>query len=365
MKVKLYDIIGVKSGMNHYLESFRDLLVDHNIDAKIKSNYPANGNQFFPYIFVKQPVKKVVLLLLAYFKYAIDILFILKKSDLAIISSYGDILDIPFLFISFFKKKVIVDIHEVVSLDNKSGLVFKMLNFFYAHTNCLAISHSKKTDAVLHSFNFKNQIIKVSLFNYKVDKTINIANIDEGIMDLIKNGKDYVLFFGNIRSSKGIFELLEALKYISDNNVILNYDIIIAGQDNDKIIQSYIANSNKMLYTHFIIKYINDDETNFLFENCKYVLVPYKDISQSAILEMAFAFKKPLIASTIPYFTRIFKFTPSFGYCINTDNTKDFVLGLTNIISDENSAYYRDADIRKFQKIDEFENFVSELKALI
>ena len=51
----------------------------------------------------------------------------------------------------------------------------------------------------------------------------------------------------------------------------------------------------------------------YLYEHTDYVALPYRKTSQSGILEMAFYFRKPILASDVPYFRRMLTEFPSFG----------------------------------------------------
>jgi|GEM_PF-231347 len=362
MKIKIYDIIGVKSGMNHYVEAFYNVLIKNDIESDVYSNYKFNNKKFFPNIFEGSAPKKIFLLLLAYWRYFIDILK-LDKSEYGAISVYGHLLDIPFLIISSFNKNIIIDIHEVVSLDNKSNLVHRVFKFLYSRIGNNVISHSNKTEIVLSNFQFKNHIFKVPLFNYNIDKNIDLGKIDESVVKIVKDNSNYILFFGNIRPSKGIFELLEALRIIGEQNISLEYKIVIAGQDNAGLISEYQKVESINLNAHFIIKYINDDETNYLFENCSLAILPYKEISQSAILEMAFAFRKPIITSLITYFNDLLSTSPSFGYSIDVNNPEVFARELIKAPKFfENRMLYTDNDIDKFQKKEEIDAFIFDLR---
>jgi len=362
MKIKIYDIIGLKSGMNHYVEAFCNVLIKNGIESEVCSNYVFNGKKFFPNIFQGSIFKKILMLILAYWRYFTDIIK-LNKSEYGAISVYGHLLDIPFLIISSFNKNIFIDIHEVVSLDNKSRLVHKIFNFIYRHIGNSVISHSNKTDIVLEQFGFKNHIFKVPLFNYNIDQSININNLDTNLIEIVKASPNYILFFGNIRPSKGIFELLEALKIIGNRNISLEYKVIIAGQDNSGIIDDYQKVEEIKSNAHFIVKYVNDDETNYLFENCSLVILPYKEISQSAILEMAFAFRKPIITSKIKYFNELLIPSPSFGYSINVDDPDVFAEELIKAPRlYENQVFYTVEDIDKFQKKDEVDAFILDLR---
>ena len=46
-KIYIYDLIGIKSGMDYYLNSFKKLLNKNEIECSIRSNYLSDGVIFF------------------------------------------------------------------------------------------------------------------------------------------------------------------------------------------------------------------------------------------------------------------------------------------------------------------------------
>ena len=94
------------------------------------------------------------------------------------------------------------------------------------------------------------------------------------------------------------------------------------------------------------LKHINDDELVFLYKNTDYVVLPYRKTSQSGILEMAFYFKKPIIASNIPYFNMMLSKFKSFGMLTDLD-IPSFTNTFSKIIQRHTkyTDYYIDTEI--------------------
>jgi len=361
MKVKLYDLMGVKSGMNFYTDAFYKLLVEHNIQSEILSNFSHAGKkQQLPNIFVQSPVKKLLNLFLSYFKLLTTIIK-LKKGDYVVILLYGVVLDIPLFLLSKLSRKVIFDIHEIVALDYKNSFFKKTLYSLYRTCPNKFIVHSDKISKALTATGFKGQILFVPLFHYESDVIYNVANIADDVKNVFEDNARHFLFFGNIRPSKGIFDLLAAAELLKDDQI----KIIVAGQDIfNKILEyqeTHVISSNVKL----ILRLINDDEMKYLFAKCDMTLLPYEDISQSAVLETAVSFKIPLLTSNINYFKTIIANFPSFGKYTETTNPAIFANSLNQFASEDiKGEFYTEADVMKFHENDKFEAFIKELKEL-
>ena len=362
MKIQLHDFIGNHSGMHLYLDSFRDLLLGHNIETSIHSNYnDLKTNKSYPNIFKGIILQKIVLLIICYMLFFYNCLK-LNKGDYIIISIFGTKIDIVFLAIScLFKSKVILDIHEVIIIGDGNMFTSKLYRFLYDNCNNKIISHSIKTDESLIFMGYNHEVIQIPHVHYSFQKDYDISNVSEDVRLSFLENKKHFLFFGNIVSSKGITDLLSAVETTANKNN--DFIIIIAGKDSSKIIQNYKNLHLVSRKINFIIRYINDDEMKYLFTYCDYVLLPYRDIYQSGVLEMAITFKRPILTSDISYFKNLLFDYPSFGKAVNTKNQHLFaneILRITNSITMEPS--YTNNDLCSYFNTEIFDDFISGLK---
>jgi alpha-maltose-1-phosphate synthase len=104
-----------------------------------------------------------------------------------------------------------------------------------------------------------------------------------------------VLFFGNISKYKGVEYLIKAEPLISRE--LPGTKIVIAGKGKYfEVCKKLIVNrDNFEIHNH----YINDKKAADLFQNCSLVVLPYIDASQSGVVPLAYAFKKPVIATNV------------------------------------------------------------------
>ena len=101
----------------------------------------------------------------------------------------------------------------------------------------------------------------------------------------------YILFFGNVDVYKGVDLLVKAF---TKSGIKEKCKLVIAGrgylkiQSNDNIVR--------------IDRFIEDEELGELFKNARFVVYPYRSVTMSGVLSLAFYFHKRVLLSNIPFF---------------------------------------------------------------
>ena len=104
-----------------------------------------------------------------------------------------------------------------------------------------------------------------------------------------------ILFFGRIYKYKGLEYLIRSEPLISKE--IPDLKITIAGRgENFKKYLKLIINKDKFTIMN---RYISNEETAELFQRCKIVVLPYTGASQSGVVPIAYAFNKPVVATSV------------------------------------------------------------------
>jgi hypothetical protein len=353
-KIYLYDLIGIKSGMDYYLNSFKKLLNENGIECIIRSNYFSEGVVFFSNIFTGNKIIQILKLirnLINFLRYS--------NKDTSIFLFYGTFIDLIFFLFFFRNNKVIIDLHETIILDNKSSFLEKIISYFFKHSRNRIIFHSDTIKHKVMSYGFVGDLIYVPHFKYSINKKHNSQNICHDVKNSIKSASVNYLFFGNLRESKGVIELLNLIKNYKVKNRLKNVNFIIAGQDIFNIIDDcqYSSLENVSL----IKRHINHDELVYLFKNSNFILLPYKSISQSGVLEMAIFFEKQIITSDLEYFKNILNKHKSFGYNFNLNEQDKFNEVIKNSSFNSNCKISSD-DLKKYYSSDEFDKFIKKIK---
>lgn len=223
----------------------------------------------------------------------------IRKSSPDIIYTFS--FDNPLLCIlglTLNSKKTIVFIHDVEFHSNyqfahllKIGRKITMYHF-----NNFQVFSKNQGDVFSKWYPLKKlSIIGLPLTDFG-DSYKKTLNEDIGIVRF--------LFFGNILPYKNLELLISAANSL--NSKYSNYEVVIAGKcDNwHELYEPLIRNNNKIKQ---IIRYVKNDEIPELFLNSHYLVLPYKDATQSGPLMIAYNYNLPVIASNIDAFKEVIK----------------------------------------------------------
>lgn len=357
--IYIVDYIGVHCGMHYYLEAFKRVLESiEGTNVGIVSNYSDND---------KPPI------LLNHYKGSklrkgfslINNLIRLNKfvnrhkHDKFIYLTYGNSLDPLFMNIICKGQHHCIDIHEAVAqcADSNMGLKSKLAHLYkYKVKN--VIYHSARTEDFLNEYGYTGDRYYVPHFKYIFPKDYDDTNLSSDIKDAIAKDKINLLFFGNITNEKGIDILLEAMNLLPDDDA-KRYNVIVAGKDFDGAYKRVELKSGRNI--HFFLRHISDEELRFLYSNVDFLTLPYRKTSQSGILEMAFYFKRPIIASDIPYFHKMLTEFPSFGRLAG-NGAKDYANALQQLGNSKKYDFFKDEDYARYENRKEINEFKNHFK---
>jgi glycosyltransferase involved in cell wall biosynthesis len=353
--IYLIDIIGIHSGMKYYDDAFiKELSTIKDIKIHILSNYANDPSlsSFFPQFFINSKLKGILQVLYAYIS-LLWLMFCKKKSHF-IYLSYGGYIDILFMTLTFFFKKITIDIHDIYALDYSNNRIIKRaFGLLYCNAVRSVIVHSDYSKELLQELRYQKKMFEMPHFKYCFNKDYLEKNCSMDAIAAIKVDCINILFFGYMRLSKGIDVLSEAYSTLPID-IQDKIHLIIAGNDPHNILSTLPINNNKNV--SILKRYINDDELIYLFSKVNYVILPYRKVSQSGILEMAFYFRKPILASRISYFEQIINNYPSFGRLFN-NNVEDLA-NVMFMLPTFIQEFYNANDIKNFEQRNEIDNFL-------
>ncbi len=107
-----------------------------------------------------------------------------------------------------------------------------------------------------------------------------------------------LLFFGLIRSYKGLPRLLEAMPLVLQQ---VNCTLLVVGEfyeGKDRCL-SLISDLGLASHVRVIDRFVPDDEVSLYFSAADLVVLPYESATQSAIVPIAYAFERPVVATRV------------------------------------------------------------------
>jgi len=106
-----------------------------------------------------------------------------------------------------------------------------------------------------------------------------------------------ILFFGLVRKYKGLIDLLQALALLKD----LNITCLVVGEFYDDK-QAYLTEIDRIGITNsvrLIDEYVANEDVEQYFVASDIVVLPYRSATQSGVVQVAYRFDRPVIATNV------------------------------------------------------------------
>lgn len=325
-KFAIIDPVGLKAGMNCYDLGLLNALGQEGIKAYAFSNFKDAA-------FQKVVQKKVF----AFKKRAVPVMLLQYAYGTLFALVYCKFAKIEFVLFHIFSAtqkehfqlklakalglKVISIVHDIESLSQEDqqalkNKIYSLSDWLIVHNN---LSYKSLATEISEAHKSKIRIIPHGNYTDFVQQT----NSQELAGDLgihFQPGKKYLLFFGQIKPVKGLDILLKAMAELPENFVL-----VIAGRphrDDFGKYQSIITHLNIQSKIIPIIRFITDEERDFLFKKCDALVLPYRKIFQSGVLLMALSYGLPIVASDLDANKEIITHNQN-GYLFPDGDSKD------------------------------------------
>jgi glycosyltransferase involved in cell wall biosynthesis len=161
------------------------------------------------------------------------------------------------------------------------------------------IVHSEQDKNILEKLVPNKKIILGFHPTYDVFNTGKHYDVNK-IKEELNLKKRVLLFFGYIRPYKGLKYLIEAMPDIIKKNP--DTSLLIAGDFWSKDKQSYFDLVNKLGIEKNVVfetKYVADEEVGKYFTISDIIIFPYTSATQSGTMQIATAFNKPIISTSV------------------------------------------------------------------
>lgn len=350
--IYIIDTIGNETGMHLYDESFIDKLKECGGTAYVISNYKKGNDcpSLHNYYRGKRAIRIAGV--------AIDILklhiFSLHhKDDIFIYQSFGlRVLDM--LFFSIFLKRrnsflLVHDLYEFRTAGNGDSRMALKQKFYARCPNFICHSRAVEKDLLDLRRDESVRVIYLPHVEYTYSTDYDLKKVGYDVKDSVDRNKTNILFFGQLCLTKGIDRLLKDWEHIPSD-----FNLIIAGRDKNGLLIDY----NPLPNVKKIIRYIENDELNYLFSSVDAVVLPYREIYQSGVLETVVHFRKPALLSDIAPFAEYLKRYPSFGILLDNENLAS---SLEHLLKNK---FYSHEDLKRYKDDHSFVELFDVLKSV-
>jgi glycosyltransferase involved in cell wall biosynthesis len=201
---------------------------------------------------------------------------------------------ICFITKMFHKMKIFYVCDNIIPHEKRFGDIFLTKYAFKSVDGCIVQSESVKKD-LLYLFpekkyiNIPHPVYTIFGSTYQKEKAKELLKIKD---------EKVILFFGYVRAYKGLNVLISALPFILDNVKVKLYVVGEFYGDYEKYV-----NQIKLLRLEnditIISDYIPNEEVGKYFSAADVVVLPYITATQSGIVQIAYNFNKPVIATDV------------------------------------------------------------------
>jgi len=202
------------------------------------------------------------------------------------------------LILKLFGIKMVWTVHNIVNHEKKFSFLESFFTKLFAIFCNEIIVHSQfAKKEVIKIYKIKESLITVVPHGNYIDYYKNTISREQARQQLTLNKKDVVfLLFGQIRSYKGVPELINAFKNLKSQQTKL---LIIGKPRNNKMISDIQNECKKNKNIKAVLEFILKDEVQVYMNASDIIILPYRNVltSGAAILTMSFA--KPIIAPAI------------------------------------------------------------------
>ena len=277
---------------------------------------------------------------------------------------------------------------EIINKEKYDKIIFRFWHPFLSPIYSYIISRLKKKDSKIKIFCICDNIYPhektifdkflLKIFLKRVDRFLTMSSITSNQINKIYPGSNIseiflpikdiygskiskkiacqklnikykfnILFFGLVRSYKGLDIALKAMKGLIDKNK--KFHFIIAGEsyENEDKYLSIIKKNSLENFVTWHNSYIDDDKIHLYFSASDLVLLPYKHATQSGVIPIAYNFNKPVVTSNLRGLKEYVD--PTMNYLFDVGSHDDLVSLLINII---NTYDYKiiEKNIKNFKK---------------
>lgn len=237
----------------------------------------------------------------------------------------------PFSFAWLLHRKypVVTTIHEPKPLAIETIRTF-LLNRIQVMDNKLLIKFSDRV--IVHGEQHRRYLLARKVPSYKVEV---ISHGDFSFYthyqkDAAATSKSSnILFFGRIVPYKGLDYLIEASKLIEAH--IPNVTITIAGEGKFTKYEKLISKDKNFVILN---RFIPDEEVAELFGKASLVVLPYIAGTQSGVITIAGAFKKPVVATDVGNFSEMVE-NGTTGFIVPPKNVNALAEAIIKLLKDD------------------------------
>ncbi len=182
-------------------------------------------------------------------------------------------------------------------LPHEASLVDRLLLRYAFSSGDRFITHSSEDRKLLESLRPGARVLESPHPTYEAFATDTGPARDEARQELGLGDKRVLLFFGFVRRYKGLDVLLDAAARLDPER----YHLLVVGEfyDDRSRYAEALAELERRGQLTLVDRYAPNEEIPLYFRAADLTIVPYKSATQSGIVQMAYAFDLPVVATRV------------------------------------------------------------------
>ena len=258
----------------------------------------------------------------------------------------------------FSKTKILYICHNLV--EHESKWVDKILTRFVLKTGDFFIVHSAEDQQNLLS------MIPGAEVRTTFHPTYEVFNFGPSDPDVVRKKHDLqgnvILFFGFVREYKGLRYLIEALPQVLSK---IEVTLLVVGEfwgDKDKYLR-LIKDKDVESAVVVVDKYVPNEEIRSYFSAADLVVQPYISATGSGVIQTAFGFDKPVIATKVGSLPEVIE-DGKTGYLVPPRDPDELAQAILRFFREQKSEEFIN-NIKKEQHRFSWETMVAVIESLV
>lgn len=269
---------------------------------------------------------------------------------------------ITFLIRKKYKNKILFITENVVSHEaNTVDKILTRIGLKFA-SKFLVLSGVVEKD--IKEFSKQKKVYRSELPVYDYYKTLEAHDLIKSKSDLgYREDSIVMLFFGYVRKYKGLDILINAFPDILKK--YSNSYLLIVGEFYDDP-DDYISIINKLGITDrvkVINRFVLNEEVAKFYNICDVVVLPYRTATQSGILNVAYGFNKPVVATNVGGLAEFIE-EGKTGFLVSPDSPESIAEGITKFINSKSTIDFA-ANIEKLNNQNKFNSLPEVFKGIL
>jgi len=232
------------------------------------------------------------------------------------------------------KTKTLVICDNVIPHERKPGDIALTKYFFHAADYFVLLSEKVKDDLLKLFPAAKNAVLPhpvYSNFGLPVEKSAAKEYLN-------LSAEKIILFFGFIRDYKGLDILLEAMSLLKNK---LDVKLLVAGEfySNEEKYKRLIEKLGLENFICLRTEFIPTSDVKYYFSASDCVILPYRNATQSGIVQIAMNFMKPVIAANVGGIDEVISNGVS-GFIIEKENPAALADSIIKFYSEEKEKLF-------------------------